>query len=912
MRDATTGIASTRNSHTDPAMSHDTPLRSHDYTEEELAAALDPWPSFDHARTTRTFKRAAAITRAAEASVEHLHQASPYDLTSGRLKPAEAAFWLSLLIHPAPFDGAEDPSADEREAWVHAHMDDVPADDPAAALGALTEHGALDASRPRDVAAALGRFVGVLAPWIDAFALACEAYGHEIMHLGSFAEGLGECPEEDRARALALADACFPLPRTLHPWSYFRLCAWVPCPRGIEGWAGSFQDGDTVHDGNGVVDVLYAQLPSESFFALMPRVVTRLTTRHVRVVFARHGHDGVGLALERFLANPYRRPTAELADELARIHAPEVAAALYAVTEVSPALSQHVDGILEGYPVAPLAAGLVTLCGRADAAREWATPRLRVLVAHDEGRAAIERALGDATAGQRGFVEANILDADAPMSAGDVPDWARRLTELGAEPPPWLPRSTLPLLVTAEGEKQLPNTTSLGWTRAFVAGDDLTDFEARVTRGSLARLAFELFDQWYGAAKKPSQDPGFLAARAAFARHPSAESLELAETYLRKTSPPARKKDPKTYTDEVARLLCGIHTPDAYALLLRLKKNVKRFRVKEIVSAGIEEHIAREGVSAREFLDMAAPTFGLDARGGRDFDYGPRTIRMQLAPDGVAFVDTSSGKSTTRPPKPRASDDHDLATAAHGLMSATSKALRDELVTQRVRVEGDLVRQARWSLAHWRERVLPHPLLGPMCRALVWTLIAPDGANALVRPTEGGELIDASMDDVGAPEGSEVALTHPLHMSDAQLQAWTAHVLEFELVQPFDQLGRALHDVGDPEVQALILALEARERLVDLKTLRHLDRQTPLRLKMEEYDSDWARTRFELPVEPAVEVAFTPEDKKRYAFGSIHIRPRSTNPDFYYKGSQPMTYADIDPLLFSEAIRYLEMASAPA
>ena len=243
-------------------------------------------------------------------------------------------------------------------------------------------------------------------------------------------------------------------------------------------------------------------------------------------------------------------------------------------------------------------------------------------------------------------------------------------------------------------------------------------------------------------------------------------------------------------------------------------------------------------------------------------------------------------------------------------MSAVSKSLRDEVVAQRLRLERDLISQARWRVPHWREHVLTHPVIGPMARGLVWTLIGSDGEARHVRPTEDGGLIDAAMDEVLFHEHAEVLLTHPLHMSAEELAAWTHHMLEFELSQPFDQVGRATYDASDPEDLALILAFESRSRLVGAKALKKIARQMPITLKLEPHESVWSRTRFELQLDPKVTVAFDKEDANTYALGAILIRPGSTDPEFYEVGNQLMAYADIAPLHFSELTRVLEMASS--
>lgn len=103
-----------------------------------------------------------------------------------------------------------------------------------------------------------------------------------------------------------------------------------------------------------------------------------------------------------------------------------------------------------------------------------------------------------------------------------------------------------------------------------------------------------------------------------------------------------------------------------------------------------------------------------------------------------------------------------------------------------------MVERRAWSGAEHRAAVAAHPVVGPLAEGLVWHIEAPDAAPVLVRTAELGEYLDVDAEPCAVADGARVSLPHPLDLSDAERDAWRRHLDDHELVQPVEQLDRAV------------------------------------------------------------------------------------------------------------------------
>ncbi|HEY1134590.1 MAG TPA: DUF4132 domain-containing protein, partial [Nocardioides sp.] len=217
------------------------------------------------------------------------------------------------------------------------------------------------------------------------------------------------------------------------------------------------------------------------------------------------------------------------------------------------------------------------------------------------------------------------------------------------------------------------------------------------------------------------------------------------------------------------------------------------------------------GLTEAELALRLVATGDLDARSTRVLDYGARSFRAGLQPDGkvvVRLLDADgrpTGKARTGLPAANSSDDPLRVAAAKKALTALRKTVTEVARTQTAQLEGALVDETAWTAADHTTYVAPHPILNPLLRGLVWRVAAPDGTATLVRLEEGGEYVTVDDDTYLPPADATVTLPHPVRLTADERSAWRAHLADHDLVPPLPQLDRIPDDLplDGPEPPAL-------------------------------------------------------------------------------------------------------------
>lgn len=373
-----------------------------------------------------------------------------------------------------------------------------------------------------------------------------------------------------------------------------------------------------------------------------------------------------------------------------------------------------------------------------------------------------------------------------------------------------------------------------------------------------------------------------------------------------------------------ARVQVGLKTLRAIgtdAALMQLFNHLNQPRY-ESLQKGAREHleeIAKErGLTMEQLEDHAVSDCGLDATGGRTFDFGPRQFRVVLGPDLKPMVRDADGKVRPDLPKPNSRDDPALADSAVGEWKLLKKLLGEVLKAQAARLEQAMVTERRWSREDWEKLILRHPLMTNLARLLVWGGYSVDGTRtALFRVTE--DLTCADVEDAPFDPAplAQVGIVHPLRMTEAEKTAWGELLGDYEITPPFPQIGRPVHSLAEAERKGVMICRFNTGRVMAASLVGALDRLGWLRGSPGGNALYTEHLRFFYAADLTAVVRYEPGVNMG---NPLYSEPQTLEGCFFLRGIQRYVFsylrndtvplAEVDPLVLSEVLADLTRATA--
>ncbi|GAA0452640.1 hypothetical protein Ade02nite_00630 [Paractinoplanes deccanensis] len=549
---------------------------------------------------------------------------------------------------------------------------------------------------------------------------------------------------------------------------------------------------------------LFAKGPEGSARALLGTPLLVRVRQRVdlgQVAVARFGLDALGLAL---------RDAAESADRLGLLllpfRGPEPAALVAGWLRHLGSARLWARLWLDRHAEAAARALIPAAVGRASKARQNAEDALRHLTATGHGELVLKTAEGY---GAEALAAVGALLELPPTR--ELPTPTRRLPEPVRNPALGTPKDALPAdeispLIDALARSRLADPPEPPPGDPAPPGNPAPPGDP-APAGSGRPLAVES-----SAAAQPLVHPPDPEAAALFAAHEPARlarfGRELLDDWLADGMPAARawvvlcqahigddatmdKLGPlvrawpaqsrwQRAVDGLA-VLATAGTDVALRHLLAIEENMVGGPMNDRALVHLAQAAARRGLTVTELADRLAVTHGLD--GGVTLDYGPRAFTVEVDDHLTLYAVDAAGRRLARPPKPGV---RDTRPEGHQHFVRLKKDLRTTASSQIARLERDMLAHRPRPARHVRDVLLPHPILGPLARRLVW---AEPGARTL-RIAEDGTFAD--VDDTTAPVGDDAPLVivHPAELTADELAGWSQIFADYEIVQPFPQINR--------------------------------------------------------------------------------------------------------------------------
>lgn len=405
---------------------------------------------------------------------------------------------------------------------------------------------------------------------------------------------------------------------------------------------------------------------------------------------------------------------------------------------------------------------------------------------------------------------------------------------------------------------------------------------------TLAALAGVLLEQWL-LADAPGRHEWLLHAVVHF---PSDESERRLGSLARDWARRDRAK-----AERACVALAALASDVAFMHLGHISETSRFHDLRKIVQSLLDEAASARGLSRDELEDRTVPDLGLDSDGKLRVSFGKRQFVAQLDASLGLVVKDADGVVLRALPRKTKEDDEALAKAG----SERLKALRADAATiaarQIRRLERAMVRGRSFSLSDFRARIVAHPVVSPIARALVWRATA-SGAHAF-RIAEDGSFASVSDDAVTLGDDASIGVAHPLQLGD-EAARWAELFADYEIIQPFEQLGRETFtcpaaEAGASKIQRFAgIQLDATKLLGTLEA-RDFERSDPSHVSFYRRTLATAQgeAAAELVISPGFEIAYLSEGAHPQTLAELRL-------------ADGATFGVVAPVAYSELVRDLE------
>jgi hypothetical protein len=526
------------------------------------------------------------------------------------------------------------------------------------------------------------------------------------------------------------------------------------------------------------------------------------TPDHVRGWIAHTEDSALDLVRDSILAASLKEQAVALLEVLALVKSPRTAPVMLELMLESkaPATARRWLDEQPGHAIP----GLIPVAAGRGKAAEAALDYLRAQSrkGHDDF---LRENLAAAPPEEAAKVRREVMErAEASIPALDAettPAWLRTACNevQTLKPPSWVtPEDLPPILVDGRKLNEVQGQavfatlakSPLRSPQALIAA-----LKAHADRRALDAFAWALFQRWL-AEGAPAKEKWAMAALGLLGSDDAALKL----TPLIRAWPGESQHARAVFGLECLRAI------GSDAALMQLNSIAQKLPFKGLKAKAAEmmEAIAKDrSLSRAELEDRIVPDCGLDERGSRVFDFGPRQFHFALGPELKPMVRDEPGKLKADLPRPGVKDDPARAAAAVDDWKRLKKQVREVARVQAERLERAMISGRRWSPADFETLLVRHPLMIHLARLLLWGNYEQAGKLAAAfRVTEEHDYADVNESAYKLEGITRVGVVHPLHLSDEDRSAWGEIFTDYALIPPFPQLGRKVHRLEPSEEHA--------------------------------------------------------------------------------------------------------------
>jgi hypothetical protein len=224
-------------------------------------------------------------------------------------------------------------------------------------------------------------------------------------------------------------------------------------------------------------------------------------------------------------------------------------------------------------------------------------------------------------------------------------------------------------------------------------------------------------------------------------------------------------------------------------VLFHIKRTIWSSGYHRETQAVLERLAQARGLSLDQLDEQTTPTLGLNERGSRSFDYGPRRFEVIVGPNLTLILRDQAGRIRQTLPKPNRRDNPTLVRLAVNQWRCFRQRFREVIESQIKCFEWAMANDYRWPRADFERWIVAHPLITHLAQLLVWQGHAADHRPLdRFRITAERGFADVHDRSCTLDHVASVSLANAVQLSREELHAWHAIFADHALIQPFAQL----------------------------------------------------------------------------------------------------------------------------
>ncbi|MGQ0798551.1 MAG: WGR and DUF4132 domain-containing protein [Pseudomarimonas sp.] len=320
----------------------------------------------------------------------------------------------------------------------------------------------------------------------------------------------------------------------------------------------------------------------------------------------------------------------------------------------------------------------------------------------------------------------------------------------------------------------------------------LDQVKSACNAASLDEFAWDLFQAWYQNGAPSKESWGFTAM-----------GLIGGDGCVRQLTPLIREWPGES---QHARAVLGLDILAAIGsdlALMNLNGIAQKAKFKGLQDRArdrIQAIAEARDLSTEELADRLVPDLDLDANGTLLLDFGHRRFTVGFDEQLRPFVLDANGARLKDLPKPNKADDGELAPAASERWKLLKKDVKAIANNQIQRLELAMCSGRSFDASVFRQFFVQHPLMRHLVRRLLWGVPQADGSVLGFRVAEDLSFADHEDMQFELAEDATVCLPHVLMLGEAQQAAFGQVFADYEILQPFVQLGREILTMSEDEL----------------------------------------------------------------------------------------------------------------